>query len=110
MRQHFYSVPASKWLNADVDLSFSGNPVNGVVQVSVSVPGNDKKFRQVEVIQNTRPLGAKLEAVTASFRAPMDPHRIVGGEIAQASAHGFYVARVIDSQERVAYSDPVYFA
>ena len=80
------------------------------MQASVSVVGNARKLRQVEVIQNTRALGARLEVVSATFAAPMTAHKIVGGEIAQASAAGFYVARVIDESERVAYSDPVYFA
>ncbi len=110
MRQHFYSVPAYKWLQDKVSLTFSGNPAHGSVQASVSVVGNARKLRQVEVIQNTRALGARLEVVSATFAAPMTAHKIVGGEIAQVSAAGFYVARVIDESERVAYSDPVYFA
>ncbi len=109
MRQHFYSVPASKWLRSEVSMAFTGNPAVGPVEATVSVPGNGKKLRQIEVIQNTRPLGAKLEVESATFRAPMTSHRIVGGEVVQANARGFYVARVIDDQERVAYSDPIYF-
>jgi hypothetical protein len=38
----------------------------------------------------------------------MPPRTTAGGQLTTAAANGFYVGRVIDEQERVGYSDPVY--
>ena len=109
MRQHFYSIPASKALPVRVALKLTGSPVSApassraVVSANLSVP-----VRFAEVIQNTRQAGLEFDQASASVKVPMQSTSIIGGQVVDAKAAGFYVGRVIDSNERVGYSDPVF--
>jgi gamma-glutamyltranspeptidase/glutathione hydrolase len=108
LRRLYYSVPAYAALPGAVQLALNGNPASGgSASASVTAPaGVSVRFN--EVLQNTRQVvnGFATSQLTTSL--PMGTRTIIGGQQISASAHGFYVGRVIDSQERVGYSDPIY--
>lgn len=113
MRTHFYSIPASRALNVRPTLTANGTNLGAQgTTVTAAVPTGTRKApihvkpRFIEVLQNTRQ--AKIAFDSMSVRTtPMQPRLIVGGQTIAAAPNGFYVARLIDDQERVAYSDPI---
>ena len=60
------------------------------------------------MLQNTRQAKNGFSTPTLTASVPMPAHPVIGGQQESAAANGFYVGRIIDEQEHVGYSDPVY--
>lgn len=108
MRQHYYSIPARKGLPNPPSLRLEGTPVlSPGAQAVVAAPlGTHARF--TELLQNTRQVKLAFNSEQLIEPIPMRPRAIIGGQVVSAKPWGFYLARVIDEQERVGYSDPVY--
>jgi gamma-glutamyltranspeptidase/glutathione hydrolase len=107
LRRLYYSIPAYAALPGNVQLAMNGDPTTGTATASVTAPaGVTVRFN--EVLQNTRQAVNGFDTAQLTTSVPMAPRTIIGGEQISASSHGFYVGRIIDSQERVGYSDPIY--
>ena len=89
----YYSIPAARALPGTVQLSLTGNASSsgGNAKATVTPPAGTK-VRFAEVLQNT--VQVKNMFDQAPYTTPVQ------------LTNGFYVARVIDEQERVGYSDP----
>lgn len=106
MRQLYYSIPAAQALSSPVTLRIKGNPTTGNARAVAAAPTSNTRF--LEVLQNTRQASLSFDTPRYTASIPMKPKVIVGNQTITSTANGFYVARAIDSEERVAYSDPVY--
>jgi gamma-glutamyltranspeptidase/glutathione hydrolase len=106
----YYSIPASKALPGRPTLSLSGNPVTSTTAMATVTAPSGTAVRFNEVIQNTRQVGNGFTVNPYSVSIPMSSRTIIGGQVTNASKDGFYLGRVIDEQERVGYTDPVYVA
>lgn len=107
-RTLYYSIPAAKALPGAVALRLSGSPVVAPATATV-VPPAGTTVRFAEVLQNTRLVNDVFMPAPYSCQVPMVNGRIInGGQIISTTADGFYVGRIIDSQERVGYSDPIF--
>ena len=108
LRRLYYSIPAYAALPGAVQLALNGNPAGGgSATASVTAPaGVSARFN--ELLQNTRQVVNGFATSQLTTSVPMGTRTIIGGQQISASAHGFYVGRVIDAQERVGYSDPIY--
>ncbi len=107
LRRLYYSIPAYAAMAQDPTLTISGNPAAGAASATAVAPaGTTVRFN--ELLQNTRQVQNGFATTTLTTPLPMGSRSIIGGEVIMASPHGYYVARVIDSTEHVAYSDPVY--
>lgn len=60
------------------------------------------------VVRRDGPADHLYAHVPYQVAVPVSPRAIIGGEPVAPTVAGFYVARVIDAQERVGYSDPLY--
>lgn len=109
-RTMYYSIPAAKALPGSVKLSFNGSPVSSPRSASATVnPPAGINVRFAEVIQNTRQVKNMFAQAPFTATVPLvNGRQIVGSQTISISALGLYIARVIDQQERVGYSDPVY--
>jgi gamma-glutamyltranspeptidase/glutathione hydrolase len=107
LRRLYYSIPAYAQLPGTVTLTLTGDPSVAPVTATVTAPtGTNVRF--TEVLQNTRQVKQGFTASTFNVTVPMGSRSIIGQQVETASPHGFYVGRVIDQQERVGYSDPVF--
>jgi gamma-glutamyltranspeptidase/glutathione hydrolase len=111
----YYSVPARHALSGRVGLTLSGNPVTGSGAAGTVVPPAGTQVRFAEVLQNTRevPRGASggqfLQNSACRVALPLtNGQNISGWQKICTTASGFYVARVINQNENVGYSDPVF--
>jgi gamma-glutamyltranspeptidase/glutathione hydrolase len=108
LRRLYYSVPAYAVMPGAVNLSLSGSPVSSTSATATVTPPAGTQVRFSEVIQNTRSVGNGFTRSPYTVGIPMPPRTTAGGQLTTAAANGFYVGRVIDEQERVGYSDPVF--
>ncbi len=107
LRRLYYSIPAYNALTGTVSLTVTGNPTTGPATATVTAPaGTTVRFN--EVLQNTRQAKNGFSTPTLTASVPMPAHPVIGGQQESAAANGFYVGRIIDEQEHVGYSDPVY--
>lgn len=108
LRRIYYSIPSYAALpSGKPSLTISGSPVTGNRTATVTAPqGTQVRFS--EVLQNTRQVGNGFAQSPYNVTVPMGSRNVATGTIS-ASANGFYVARVIDEQERVGYSDPLHY-
>jgi hypothetical protein len=107
LRRLYYSIPAYAALPGTVSLTLAGDPSVAPTTATVTAPaGTTVRFN--EVLQNTRQVVQGFATSQLQASVPMAAREIIGQQVESASPHGFYVGRVIDSQERVGYSDPVY--
>ena len=122
-RRLYYSTPAYAALQSAATISITNSPVSSPNTSKATVTTNGgQSMRFIEVLQNTRQVWMEFDVssyTTSSVpngqggyadKLPMNPRSSAGGHIVTASAQGFYVGRVIDNQERVGYSDPIYYA
>lgn len=111
-RTMYYSIPAAKALPGTVKLSLNGSPVLSPSSATATVnPPAGTAVRFAEVLQNTRQVKNMFDRAPFTTAIPLSNGKsIIGGQKISASASGFYVARVIDEQERVGYSDPIYIS
>ena len=110
-RRTYYSVPAYAQLpnNAQPTLTIGGSPTTGSRTATVTAPaGTQVRFN--EVLQNTRQVENGFTLNPFQTTVPMTQRYVMNGQPYNATAAGFYVGRTIDEQERVGYSDPLYFA
>lgn len=106
-RTMYYSIPAAKALPGSVRLSLNG-PISPRTTATVNPPAGTS-VRFAEVLQNTRQVKNMYAQAPFTTSIPLvNGRRIVGSQEISTNASGFYVARVIDQQERVGYSDPIY--
>lgn len=109
MRKVYYSIPAARSLPGQIHFQVTSHPEDGssTSQALVSTSqGTTPRF--IQVLQNTRSAGLAIDKATLVSSIPMKPTMIIGGQAVSAAASGFYVARVIDQDERVGYSAPVF--
>jgi len=108
----YYSIPAAKALPGIVGLNLNGSPVSSPSVATATVnPPVGTAVRFAEVLQNTRQVKNMFNQAPFTTQIPLINGRIIiGRQVISVSASGFYIARVIDEQERVGYSDPVYVA
>ncbi len=105
-RTLYYSIPAAKALPGTVQLTLSGSPVSSSGGAKATVtPPEGTAVRFTEVLQNTRQVKNMFNQ--APFTTPI-PLTNGGAQAISTSPSGFYMARVIDEQERVGYSNPIY--
>lgn len=105
-RTLYYSIPAARALPGSVQLTLSGSPVSSSGGATATVtPPEGTVVRFAEVLQNTRQVKNLFNQ--APFTTPI-PLTNGGAQAISTSPSGFYMARVIDEQERVGYSDPFY--
>jgi len=108
LRRQYYSVPAARVLPDPVRLSIQGRP-SAITRASVTVgvpPGVDVRF--ADILHNTRQAGIGYSRSTWTVTVPQSPSTIIGGQVVSSVPGGFYVGRVIDENERVGYSDPIF--
>lgn len=104
-RRLYYSIPAYKALPGTVGIAISGNPNLGNATATVIPPaGFTAKF--AEVLQNTYQVKNFFKTTPFTCTVPLDNSMNAQGEMVCADSWGFYVTRVIDSQDRVGYSAP----
>lgn len=104
----YYSIPAAKALPGRPLLKLSGSPTtSSSASATVTAPANTS-VRFSEVLQNTRQVANGFTSSPFTVGVPMVDRKIIGGQITSSSPEGFYVGRVIDENERVGYTDPVY--
>jgi len=109
-RVHYYSVPARLSLPGTVHVLLSGSPLGNGATATV-VPPSGAIVRFAEVLQNTYQVENFFNSAPFTAPIPMVNGLMrIGAGANQTDPSGFYVARVIDEQERVGYSDPVYIA
>lgn len=101
-RTKYYSIPAARALNGTVLFKLFGSPVSslGGEATATVTPPDGTVVRFAEVLQNTHLVKNMFNQTPFTTPIPL-----MDGS---TSASGFYMARVIDEQERVAYSDPIY--
>lgn len=102
-RPDWYSVPASRALAGEVLVRSTGRARDGI-----HVQGPNANLRFLDLLQNTRSGGRAFDRGSHSFGRPTRQSEIVGPERVTVPTAGFYVGRAISSDERVAYSDPVW--
>lgn len=109
-RTLYYSIPAARALPGTVKLSLSGSPVSSSSGATATVkPPLGTAVRFAEVLQNTRLVKNMFNQAPLTTPLPLtNGKQIIGYQEISTSASGFYMARVIDEQERVGYSDPLY--
>lgn len=108
LRRLYQSIPAYAALPVNPTLSLSGSPVDGAVTATVLAPdGMVPRFS--EVLQNTRLAGIGYGKTSFQTAVPMGQKQYLA-TTTTSLANGYYVGRIIDEQERVGYSDPLYFA
>lgn len=121
-RRTYYSIPAYAAIPESPTLTLTASPVSSPSSAKARVTTNTgRSMRFIEVLQNTRQVWMTFDVasyVTSSVpdaqggfhdKIPMGTRHIYpGDQTVTATAQGFYVGRVIDDQERVGYSDPVY--
>lgn len=108
LRRLYYSIPAYAALPAYPTLSIPANPVSSVTAATITAP-DGVAVRYGEVLQNTRQVSNGYSSNPYSISIPMIT-RSYTSYTYTSTANGFYVARVIDEQERVGYSDPLFFS
>lgn len=108
-RTHYYSIPASRWWEGKVGLTLTGNPAAGPARATVTAPGG-ASVRFAEVLQNHRQAALGFDVASFTAPVPVKDRTVIGGQQITVDAAGAYLARVIGSDERVAYSDPVLVA
>lgn len=101
-RQDWYSIPAARSLPRPVRLAVAPDRRSA----TVDSPGTDARF--IELLQNTRSAGRLIDAAASPFPIPVTRSTIVGPQDVTIPASGFYVGRVISTDERVGYSDPIW--
>ncbi|UYZ64947.1 RICIN domain-containing protein [Hymenobacter weizhouensis] len=106
-RTHYNSVPAYRALGS-VGLSVAGDPRAAGGTTATVAPAAGTTVRFAEVLHNTYSVKNLFNQALSTAVPAVDAYR--EAKKMNTSAGGFYVARVIDEQERVGYSDPVYFA
>jgi len=113
---NYYVIPANKALPGIIFVSINGNPSLGNATLTVTPPvGTDVRF--AEAFQNTKLVynGTKSQFIQKLSNPylvslPTTNYTTAGGEIVNPETTGFYIARIIDTQERVGYSDPIYMS
>lgn len=104
-RTHYYSIPAARALPTNPTLSLTGDATQGNATLTAAHP-----MRFVEILQNTRSAKLSFDTAIATNALSALSRTIVGNQKITTDSAGFYVGRIIDSNERVAYSDPVYIS
>ncbi|MDR3707750.1 MAG: hypothetical protein P4L33_05595 [Capsulimonadaceae bacterium] len=111
-RIHYYSIPARMALHGQVGLILKGSPLASGATATV-VPPQGTRVRFAEVLQNTYQVENFYDSEERTTEIPRHP--TPGNVIYEDNQHGvntpasgFYVGRVIDEDEHVGYSDPVY--
>ncbi len=108
LRRLYYSIPAQHAIPGKVGLSIPGNPLKGTVTATVTPPSGIA-VRFAEVLQNTWEVKNMFNQPPYTTNVPLtNGNQIVGYQVITDDPSGFYMARVIDEQERVGYSDPIY--
>lgn len=115
-RRLYYSIPERNKITGTIPTPiFTANPVVQLgSQSTISYPPGNIRF--MELLQNTHQAGNMGEPnghTQTTLYVPITQSRtprIVQGQTISTEPWGFYVTRVIDSEERVGYSDPVYFS
>lgn len=107
LRRLYYSIPAYAAL-VNPTLSIPNNPTSGATNATVTAPGG-VSVRFSEVLQNTRQVFNGYNANPYTVSVPMGSRSGTNGTVT-STPNGFYVGRVIDEQERVGYSDPLFFS
>lgn len=108
LRRLYYSIPSYAALPSNPSLSIPTSPSSGTVTATVtSPPGITTRFS--EVLQNTRLVELGFGQSTFTTSVPMAQKQYLATTVT-SQASGYYLARVIDDQERVGYSDPLYFS
>ena len=117
LRVNYYSIPADHAM-PKVGLQVTGNPVTGGPATARVTPPDGVSVRYAEVLQNTREVADQFLQLSATPYATPIPLTYASqpgyfsSPYAQYTSYkpeGFYVARVIDPDGRVGYSDPVWF-
>lgn len=110
----YYAVPEQKVLPGNVSVSMQGNPALSGATMTISPP-DGVTVRFAEALQNTKLIlnGTQSQfiqylATPYSVSVPTASYTVVGGEVVNPDRIGFYMGRIIDDQERVGYSDPVW--
>jgi hypothetical protein len=110
-RVHYFSISARLALPGTVGITLSGSPVAGAATATVVPPAGTTQVRFAEVLQNTYLAGNLFSNATGSVPIPLrNGQLIMNATTVNTVASGFYVARVVDDNERMGYSDPVYVA
>lgn len=109
-RTLYYSIPAARALPGTVTLKLTGSPVSSPARATATVqPPQGTAVRFAEVLQNTRLVKNMFNNAPFTTSVPLaNSNNIMGYQAISTSASGFYMGRVIDEQERVGYSDPLY--
>jgi len=107
-------VPEHKALPGNVSVSMQGNPALSGATMTISPP-DGVTVRFAEALQNTKLIlnGTQSQfiqhlATPYSVSVPTASYTVVGGEVVNPDRIGFYMGRIIDDEERVGYSDPVW--
>ncbi len=108
LRSLYYSIPAQHALPGRVHLSLSGNPVTGTVAANITPPSGIN-VRFAEVLQNTWEVKNLFNQAPYTTQVPLTSGTPTVENVITDDPSGFYMARVIDEQERVGYSDPIYY-
>lgn len=110
LRKTYYSIPARQAMPGRVSLNIQGDPkrldftARGTVSARTTQP-----FRFLEILQNTRLVERQYNQRSATVALPLRNGMLaLGGQRIVARPDGFYVGRIIDENERVGYSDPVW--
>jgi hypothetical protein len=105
----YYSIPAAKALPGTVQLQLSSTGTSVTDRQATVIPPAGTQVRFAEVLQNTRLVKNLFNQTPLTTTIPLTNNQeIIGHEKVSTSSTGFYVGRVIDQQERVGYSDPIY--
>lgn len=122
-RYRYYSIPAYAALSLAPTLTISGNP--GLITNPLTTPDANKPtatvtapvgvtIRSIELLQNTQ-LVARVISTDSSTPSTLSVPVPAGDQSQkylnyhQVNPKGYYVARVITSDEKVSYSAPLYF-
>lgn len=110
----YYSIPATAALSNSPGLTVSGGTA------TVTLPAGTTTYSGIDVLHNTKMVGWLMGGKVKSYppasgpfsamlsNQPADGYFHSDDAYTLSSDYGLFVARVIDSQGKVSYSDPVY--
>ena len=115
----YYSIPALHALPGKVTIALDGTPTQGrTAHATIGIPPNTRvQFSDVifngEVLRNfltQPPTPLEVPRHTGGTTTPDGARVVPAAAIKGGTEWGFYLARVIDEEYRVAYSDPIWVA
>jgi hypothetical protein len=108
-RIKYDSVAARYALPGTVRITLDASPSEGATRAHV-LPPPGTTVRITEVLQNALSGGRSFEPAQSAIQIPLPPNTSsMSGGAKNTPASGFYVGRIIDSSERIGYSDPTYY-